>query len=378
MAHRFATILAAVAVLLPAAARGESVEARSILLWPVDGASPDAVASTGERLARLGAPVELPPPAPQGATPEALELQAAASSRVERARALYYEASFGEAAAALRSYLDEAGPRLAGAGCLESLRTALLWLGAALAKAGRADEAAAAFVVAVRLGLDEIDRSLFAPEVTAAFEAARRSAETAPTTAVTVSVSPPGDSLIEVDGTPAPAPPADAGAVRLDLGRGGHVVVARRPGFEPAARLIEVGDEPVAIELTLAPASRELLLRQVSELRRDGALDPADPGHVALAASAAGADLVAVVGPGAAVRLLDGGGATAAWPEEPRVEEPAVPEEPEAPREPTPVWRRWWFWVSLVGGAAVMATGVGLGVHYGTQNHDTFTLVPGE
>jgi len=50
---------------------------------------------------------------------------------------------------------------------------------------------------------------------------------------------------------------------------------------------------------------------------------------------------------------------TTAIEDTPALREPSVPKE-QGPRRP--VYKRWWFWTAIVGGAAVVATGVTLGV----------------
>jgi len=359
-------------------ARAEGEE--RVVCWVVDGTPTDVASAARVRLARLGEVVERPPDAPPGPSPRAQQLQAEASATVERARALYYEASLDEAAEMLSGLLRLRGPALAESGSYEELRMVLLWLGASLAKGGHHDEAVEPFVFAIRLGLEEIDRSLFPPEVTRAFEAARAAAARAGTTSVTFVVRPEGATL-EVDGGAAVI--ASGPATERELAAGRHVVVASRPGYRPVSEFFDVGVDATTIEMNLQPAGGELIADQISRLGRDGELDASNAEHIALVAQARSAGYVGVVGPGTgdAIALYDSSGRPTAWPVEPPANdeasaEPAGSETPSThPDEPRPAWRRWWFWLALVGGAAVVGTGVGLGVHYGTQNRDTFMLV---
>lgn len=356
-------------------AHGE--DGRRVVCWSIEGTSSETVSAARERLSMLGEVIELPAFAPPGPTPRARQLQAEASERIERARALYYEASLDEAAELLSSFVEQRGPSLAESGSIEELRTALLWLGASLAKGGRHADALEPLVLAIRLGLEEIDRSLFPPEVTSAFEAARNEDAGASTTMVTFQVLPEGSS-IEVDGQA--GTPMSGRASELQLAVGRHVVVARRPGYRPVAELVTIGVDAATVEMNLDPADRELIAEQVSLLGRDGELDATDLVHVTLVAQVTSADYVAVVSPDpeTAVALYDSDGQLSTWPAAPPSAAAGSPQPSGAEPvddEPRPVWRRWWFWFALIGGAAVAATGIGLGVHYGTQNRDTFTLV---
>jgi hypothetical protein len=358
---------------IPAVAAGEG--ARRVVIWPVGDAG-EAIAAAHERIERLGDVVDLPASATPGASDEEQRLRAEASASVEEAQAAYYQADFARAGELLDTFLDDRGEVLASQGCLDVSRHVLLWLGASLAKLDRGDDAAAAFALAVTLGQDEIDRALFPPDVTAVFDRARAQVAAAPLGRLEVDVT-PGAAAIEVDGrtvTPEEGP--------LDLAAGRHVVVARRPGYRPrAAEVVVAGGEATRLVLGLEPADEALLGRQVALLRRDGALRADDIEHLALVAAATGTDLIALVSDAGEVRLVDAAGEEVPWPEVPVDEEGPTSEpgsgETPAPAPATPAWRRWWFWVAMVGGAAVLATGVGLGVYYGTRPEDrTITIVP--
>lgn len=351
-------------------------ERHRVVCWPAEGATDDAVSAARERLSGLGEVVDLPVSAPDGLTPSARQLQALASANVERAREYYYEAALDEAAELLDDFVERTASLMAESGTFEELRTVLLWLGASLAKAGRHDDAVEPFILAIRLGLDEIDRSLFPPEVTRAFEAARTHIEGAQTATVNFIIRPVG-ATIEIDGRADFTSVESASERQLAVGR--HLVVARRPGYRPVSELVTLGVDAMTIEMNLDPADPELIAEQIALLSREGELDSSDPTHITLLALAMDVDFIDVVGPGTdgEVELYDDAGQPATWPVEPSPTAAASqpPTAEAADDESRPAWRRWWFWVALVGGAAVVATGVGLGVHYGTQNRDTFTLV---
>jgi hypothetical protein len=302
-----------------------------------------------------------------------------ASAAVEQAREHYYEAALDEAAELLTEFVEHNASFMAESGITEELRTVLLWLGASLAKAGHHDEAVEPFVLAIRLGLEEVDRSLFPPEVTRAFEAARAQAAEAPTTSVTFLIQPEG-TTVEIDGRVELTSSGSAMERQLAVGR--HLVVSRRPGYRPVSEIITVADEAFTIETNLSPADSEMIAEQVALLDGNDMLDSSDPTHIMLMAQATAADLVGVVSPdeGADIVLYDANGRRADWPISPDPSESDAasnaPPPTESPvEEPRPAWRRWWFWLAIIGGAAVTATAIGLGVHYGTQNRDTFTLV---
>ena len=182
---------------------------------------------------------------------------------------------------------------------------------------------------------------------------------------------------MEVDGRAV----AETSEAPLEMPTGRHFVVARRAGYQPLAREVTLTVEgPNEIDLELAVANEELLAQQVALLRRDGDLRPDELDHLALVTSATGADLVVLVEPSGEMSLIDSAGDQVPWPEVPTEDPEDVEGEGEPPPPPpTPVWRRWWFWVTLVGGAAVLATGVGVGVYYGTRpDYLTITIVPGE
>lgn len=359
-----------IAVGLPAAVRAET--ARRVVIWPDGEVSEETLEGSRRRLVGLGEVIDLPAPAPPGPSEAEQALRAEASTRLDEAQAQYYEARFDEASTLLESFIEDRGEEMGAAGCLDNLRHLLVWLGASLAKLERDDEAQRAFALARRLGQDEIDRALFPPEVTAAFDRAGEVIAAAPRVELALTTR-PEQLALEVDGQPLDWPRA----APLRLGAGRHLVVGRRPGFQPAARVVELeaeGATPLALELR--PAGQELLVRQVARLRRDGALDPARPGHLELVTRAVDAELAAVVSPGGELRLVDRSGAEVPLPPVLAETIEDEPETPEAP-PPEPVWRRWWFWVSVVGGAAVLATGVGLGVYFGTRPDDMmFNLVP--
>lgn len=363
-------------LLLPRVVGAE--EGRRVVFWGAPGVAEGALSLARASLAPVGEVVELPAEAASGPSAEAARLSAEASAEVEAARAAYYEARFAEAAGRLERYIEAEASALGAAGALDGLRGLLLWQGIALAKLGRGDEAAERFALSVALGQEEIDRALFPPDVTAAFDQGRELASGPAEATLTVALEPPEASL-EVDGRDAEAP-------TVELWSGLHLLVARRPGHQPAARLVTVSADPAEaapVALELAPAPPEVLRRQLAQLRRDGELDPRQRHHRALAARALEADLVAVVAPGtgSAVQLFDTSGEPAPWPVTVQLEVPAEQQEEgtpiaPAPTEPAerPVWRRWWFWVAVIGGAALVATGVGLGVRFG-RGEDTYTIV---
>jgi len=350
------------------------------VLWPTEGAAEADVESARARLGESCEVVPLPAPAAPGPSPEAERLRAAVSAALSEATDRYYEADFAEAARLLGVAVEARAVELAEAGALDLLGSVLVWQGASLVKSGARERAMAAFTLAMAVGIEEIDRALYPPEVTRVFDRARRARESASPVSITIDSSPPG-AAVEVDGDASP----EVTPARVDVAAGLHVLVARRAGYRSVARLVEVGATTPSVTLTLEPAEPDLAVRQVSRLRQAGRLDSADRAHVGLVASATGADLVAIVEGGGHVLLVDGAGVPVSWPAPPAVtaaeaDAGVASSDPLAPSAiaPAPVWRRWWFWVALVGGAAVVGTSVGLGVHYGTMERDTFTLVPGE
>jgi hypothetical protein len=370
--------LAGLAALLLAAAPAGAEERCRAVLWPAPGASVPAVGEASARLEPGCAVLPLPEPAAPGPTPEAGRLRAAASARLESAQDRYYEADFGGAAEILDDVIGGVAAELALHGALDVLGSLLVWRGASLAKLGRADEAASSFAFALSVGVQEIDRALFPPDVTRAFDAAREGRRSGAATALSLASTPSGAAL-EVDGVAREV----AGEAGLEVATGLHVVVARRPGYRPAAQVVSVGAEGAALSIPLEPTDAAEAARQVAALRRDGALDAADETHRALVASALDADLLLLVLPSGEATLLTAAGDPAAWPEDPDAAEAGTPPggggpagPGPAPVERRPVWREWWFWLALVGGAAAASTAVGLGVFYGTQERDTFTLVP--
>lgn len=370
------TILcAAAAAGVPARAAAE--EACRVVLWPADGAPEAAVAEASARLEGVCEVLPLPAAAAAGPSAEASEARAEASAVLEAAQGRYYEADFAAAAELLGEAVEARAPSLARSGALDTLGSLLLWQGAALAKLARAEEAEAAFRFALAVGVGEIDRALFPPEVTRVFDRAReRSSRAAPVT-LTIDTE-PSEASLEVDGRA-----AGTSEATVELSPGRHAVVARRPGYRAAVAVVEAEAEGAAVTLTLEPADAEEAAAQVAALRRDGLLDGGDPVHRALVETASGADRVALVDQGGEAQLLDAAGEPAAWPEPPAPPEPdpgGGGREPEPPRPPpeTPLVRQWWLWVAVAAGAALVATAVGLGVYYGTMEWDTFTLVPGE
>jgi hypothetical protein len=353
----------------PRSAWAEGADLRRIVLWDP---SVELVGGARQRLGSVGLLVE-PERVAEGRSPAEQQAVADSSALLERAQACYYEARFDEAASLLEEHLATSGATLAASGGSDALRAAALWLGASLAKLGRSDDAVSWLVLAVGLGQAEIDTAVFPPEVTAAFDRAREVA--ARPGAAAALASEPAGARFEVDGSAVERAPL--------LAPGRHVVVARRTGFAPAAELVVAGDAPLALVVRLERGDRAEAARQVAALRREGAFAADDPSHRALLALSAGADLVAIVDPGdGEVRLFDATGAAASWPDEP--EPPGASTSTgasadravEPSRAPRPVWRTWWFWVAIVGSAAAVATGVGLGVHYGASGSDTFTIVP--
>jgi hypothetical protein len=355
-------------VLLPGLASAEA--RRTLALWPLDGVDAEALETARARLGQLGEVVDLPAPSPPGPSAAEGTLRAETSARVDEAQTRYYEASFGQAASLLETFLEARGEELAAASCLDSLRHLLIWLGASLVKQDRSDEAVARFALAQTLGQDEIDRALFPPEVTEAFDRARQTLASAPEGEISI-VTLPDRVELEIDGRSVDAAPGSIGAGR-------HLVVGRRPGFRPAARFVTVAagtNTSLILELGLADA--ELRTQQLSLLRRDDLLDPSRDDHLELVAEATGAELVALIDASGQVRVLDPAGAEVALPDQPPLLDDQPPDRPDPPPR-APAWRRWWFWVSLVGGAALLSTGVGLGVYYGSRpDHLTFTIVPG-
>ena len=368
--------LVASALAFPGSVRAE--QGQRVLLWPVGqeiAVGDDALEAARTRISQFGEVVDLPVPAPAGPSVDEQRLRAESSARVAEAQALYYEASFARAAESLETHFRAQGEALAENGCTDSLRNIMLWLGASLAKLDRGDDAVTWFIFAIRLGLEEIDRALFPPDVTSVFDRARElvSAATAGNLALTLR---PEDAVLEIDGRIVSVSPE--GSMELAVGR--HLLVARRTGYRTLARAVEVAEEGVTeVVLELPAADTELLAQQVAVIRRDEGLRPDDHDHLRLAVSATESELVAIVEDAGEPRLVNSMGEQIPWPE-PVVEPEAIPED-EVPTQPPadPVWRRWWFWVALVGGAAVLATGVGVGVYYGTRPDElTITIVPGE
>lgn len=376
-AQRLTPIISLVGLSAMVASSAHGEGSQRVVCWPEEGATEETVANARDRLSSLGEVVDPPASSPDGSTPSTRQLRAVASTYVERAREYYYEAALDEAARFLSEFVDRWAPALAESSSFEELRTVLLWLGASLAKAGRHDEAVEPFVLAIRFGLEEIDRSLFPPEVTRAYEAARASIAGTPTVSVTFVVRPPG-ATVEIDGRAELTSSESPTERQIAVGR--HLVVSRRPGYRPVADLFTLSADATTIEMNLEPADRELIAEQVAGLGRDGSFDASDPAHIALLAQAVDADFVGIVSSdeGAEIALYDANGQLTAWPVVAPPPETASPEptDPEPPVEAVrPTWRRWWFWFALIGGAAVAATATGLGVHFGTQNRDTFTLV---
>jgi len=374
--HLWAAAL--ILLLVPCIPLPTQAEERRIAFWWEEDIEESEARAARAGLEQLGEVIDLPAPAARVQNADQSQLSAQASAQVELAQSSYYEARFVDAAQTLREYVERSIESLAASGCFESLRHVLLWLGASLAKSERVEESVEWFTLALSLGLAEIDRALFPPEVTSAYDQARARLESATPRSVTLSLS-PEDSALTIDGVR--SSPSTGGELALTPGR--HLLVAERRGFHTAARALIVGEEETTVSLSLTPLEDIDALAEVAALRREEALSIEDPIHLGLIAHATGAELIAYLDESGGLHLRDRHGASVPPPPAHALEaEEAVgvdgsPIEGSAPGvEPAPAWRRWWFWVSLVGGAALLATSVGLGIHYGADRDVTFTLVP--
>lgn len=375
------TALATVAILAiasaPTIARGEEVT--RIALWTAEGATEDDVAEARERLAQLGELVELPTPAPAPLSEERESLRAEVSVQLERAQSFYYEAQFAEAARILEQYTDERMTTLARAGCYESLRHVLLWLGVTLGKVGQTTRSIEWFTSAITLGQSEIDRALFPPEVTRLFDQARERLDDRERRSIPLELS-PSHADVELDGQPRAL--TEEAAIDMTLGR--HLLVVRQRGFRAEALLLAIGeDEPrSALTIALEPLEGDAARAEVAALRHEGELDITAVNHLQLIAGATNTQLIAHVGDDGQVTLRDPEGHPRPLPalfapaESDRAESVDTLPVTTSEEASTPAWRRWWFWVALLGGTAALVTGVALGVGAGDNSELVFTLRP--
>jgi hypothetical protein len=170
-------------------------------------------------------------------------------ARVERMMAEgwrgYLEARFAESAARLEEARGGALAIVDLPGGPELMADVSLRLGAARLALGRDREAARDFQLAARLDPTRpVTDAEFKPQVVARFERERGEARARRVRRIEVH---PGGAQVEVDGRAAGRAP-----VALELDEGGHVLVARAPGWTARAVLVDVeasGAEAVGIEL---------------------------------------------------------------------------------------------------------------------------------
>jgi hypothetical protein len=244
-----------------------------------------------------------------------------------------------------------------------SWRVQLSWALVHLARGGPDDAAATRRRVALALAIDadrRPDAALYGPEVVSAF--ADAAAQPAVTRPVSLSIDPPGARVV-IDGIP-----------RLDPGRGVllapglHVVWASAPGRRPAGAVIDSSTGSIALRLEPDRGDAALARAWV-----DGGLSlDAAPSRDAVAAAArsmgaARVVVIAAASEGARARVIAPAPA-GEWRFARAASEAAIaaiggrdeiiappPERPDSGS----ILGKWWFWTA-VGGAAAVATGVGI------------------
>jgi hypothetical protein len=336
---------------------------------------------TGLRARRLllVSPPSLGPAEPTGtADPDVIAVRDTERA-LERARQLYYEVQLVRAVELLDEQLRGAAPILARARRFDLLAALHLWRTVCLLKRGDAELARAAAASAILLGQGPIDETRYAPAVVETFASVRQALGAAPRARLSLVLSPPSAQVL-LDGRPpsAPLPPGD------------HWLVAESPGYISTARLVRLeAGRTTSLRLTLYPADRALLRRQLQSLASHGELDPQNPAIAlalcrwceageALLVREAHSDLalariecdrgqVKARFRGRAAPELEGAvgrGLSQLW-------GPLAQPAPRAPPRPAPFYKRWWFW-TIVGGAVAGATTVGVVV--GTRGSGTYTL----
>lgn len=311
---RRAIAVCLVPCLIASAASAARAEERVVVVRAAahDRARADALAlALVASLAERGERARVPPPPPTDPDPREGIAEIDAADRD-------YQMLRPEAASAR---LDEALARFdaTGAGLDREalLRATLL---SALARAALGDEAGADAAVDRALAIDPTlspDPARYPPPLIARLERRREARSVLGSAPVTIAVSPEdalvaidgavvsvalladgdaaadaahaldagGDALgdaghpVGADGAEPDAQPSSEGGVQLELAAGTHVIAARRAGFVPAARRVEVaGRAPITIALALAPdpeAALALAARDAAPGGPDAALESA-------------------------------------------------------------------------------------------------------
>jgi tetratricopeptide (TPR) repeat protein len=297
-------------------------------------------------------------------------------ARRRQAEDLFHKVKPGEAEQLLAAEITRSSEGLVHAGRFDLLQELHLWRGICLSKSGETDRAREAFGQAVLLDQRPLDPARFPPAVTAAHAREIEALFRLPRGTLRVVVSPAG-ARVKVNGRT-----VDPRGVQLPIGR--HWVVVEALGYMPAARRVEIGTRPTALQVALEPAPPSLVAHQLSALRARGALDPTRPPAAALLARLERIDEALVVTEQRSgdrvrlalcrVRAADGAvvdrfsEATTAAGLVASVDRGLLKLWPPPPRPPppsTPVYKRWWFWTIVgtlvVGGTVGAVLGATLG-----------------
>jgi len=328
-----------------------------------------------------------------GPAAEAADPDEAVVKRVEanlgRAQKLFYAVRIVDAAELLEQQIRAASFTLARARRLDLLRALHLWDGVCLLKKGDDRGARGAFASAVLLDERPPDDVRFAPVVITTFAEVRKELERQPRGLLVVQVT-PRTARVTVDGRPLLAESA-----RLSPGR--HWIVAEGLSHLPTVRELHVaGGQTARLALTLHPADRQLVRRQLHALAARGELDALAP-EIALAlCRMQDADEVLLAREGrdggrlrlSFTRLSCASGKTLGKQEETTAPDraeraaqhalatlwPVTPGGPGAnAKTTTPVYKRWWFWTLIGLGTAAAVGGTVAGV-LATRGPDTYTI----
>jgi len=381
----FAALLLALLASLPEAASGQS---RSIVVL----GSPSPPLEQALRLElqarglRMVTPLPLGPLEPVGPDPEERSVTEAEGA-LDRARKLYYDVQPARAAGLLEAELRARGAALARARRYDLLAKLRLWHAVCLLKQSETAAARTALASAILLGHGPPDGARFPPSVAKAFESVRRQLAVEPRARVEVELE-PADAQVWVDGQPL--------AAGAELAPGEHWLLAESPGHLATARPVQLDSgRTTRLKLTLYPADRSVLRRQLQTLASRGELDPRSPRIAHALCRWRGVRQALLVDEGPTeltlTRLDCEHGQTTGRFREKLTRAPTelvvqralsqlwspgerVPTRSPGPTTSRPFYKRWWFW-TLVGAAAAGATAAG--VVLGTRGPGTYTLRPG-